>query len=582
MIKELRAGDPATVGQYRLLGRLGAGGMGVVYLAKSPGGRLVAIKLIRPELAEERGFRERFSAEIAAARHVSGIFTAAVVDADADAELPWMATVFVPGPSLTDAVEEHGPLPEQSVLALAAGLAEALEAIHRADLVHRDLKPSNVLLASDGPRVIDFGISRALERSMMTTTGMVLGSPGFMSPEQAMGQQVGKPSDVFSLGTILAYAATGGGPFGVGPTPALLYRVVNEPADLTNVPERIRPLIESCLAKDPADRPTPAELLAALSDEVEVLTGEWLPAAIADGMGKYVPAVSTPLPPSLRDPASQAAAAEAPEAAPAGPDADAPQPAAVTPAPSVPPGTELAAAPPRPAAPVAATVVERGPLADAGPVARPAAVTDAGRQSRPAAVTGNFAGPPPVMPPYAGPRYAGPPSRLRQWRWPAAALAAVVIIVVAVSLVLTRSSSAGPRGVTPGPAASLAGATGTAPSGGPPSALGRVAAPAGQQPVTGGGGYAPSGRYSPTPGHSSAAATRGRATPSTSPACTACQGKPTPATSSTPTPAGSSSAPIVSSPPPSTVSPPPSTVSPPPSTPDSPPPDTSSPTPTAS
>src|SRR6201999_1681645 len=239
VIKELKTGDPASVGPYRLLGRLGAGGMGQVYLAKSPGGRLVAIKLIRPEVAEERGFRSRFASEISAARNVSGIYTAAVVDADTDAELPWMATVYVPGPSLTDAVEDNGPLPVKTVLALAAGLAEALQAIHRAGLVHRDMKPSNVLLAADGPRVIDFGISRALERSMMTTTGMVLGSPGFMSPEQAMGEQVGKPSDVFSLGTILAYAATGGGPFGVGPTPALLYRVVNEPADLDGVPERL-------------------------------------------------------------------------------------------------------------------------------------------------------------------------------------------------------------------------------------------------------------------------------------------------------------------------------------------------------
>ena len=189
-----------------------------------------------------------------------------------------MATVYVPGPSLTDAVEDNGPLPVESVLALAAGLAEALQAIHRAGLVHRDLKPSNVLLAADGPRVIDFGISLALERSMMTATGMVMGSPGFMSPEQARGQrEVGAPTDVFSLGAVLAYAATGNGPFGTGPTPALLYRVVSEPPDLTGVPDRLRPLIEQCLAKDPADRPTPAEILATLGDDVEVLTGEWLP-----------------------------------------------------------------------------------------------------------------------------------------------------------------------------------------------------------------------------------------------------------------------------------------------------------------
>ncbi len=311
MIKELKAGDPATVGPYRLLGRLGAGGMGQVYLAKSPGGRLVAIKLIRPELAEERGFRSRFSSEISAARNVSGIYTAAVVDADSEAELPWMATVYVPGPSLTDAVEDTGPLPVDSVLALAAGLAEALQAIHRAGLVHRDMKPSNVLLATDGPRVIDFGISLALERSMMTATGMVMGSPGFMSPEQARGQkEVGAPTDVFSLGAVLAYAATGNSPFGSGPTPALLYRVVNELPDLTDVPARLRPLIEQCLAKDPAARPTPADILASMSDDVAVLTGEWLPPKVAETMIRYSPTLSTPLPPALKEP--EAAPAPAP------------------------------------------------------------------------------------------------------------------------------------------------------------------------------------------------------------------------------------------------------------------------------
>ncbi|MGH3211954.1 MAG: serine/threonine-protein kinase, partial [Trebonia sp.] len=302
VIKDLKSGDPASVGPYRLLGRLGAGGMGQVYLAKSPGGRLVAIKLIRPELAEERGFRSRFASEISAARNVSGIYTAAVVDADSDAELPWMATVYVPGPSLTDAVEDNGPLPLESVLALAAGLAEALQAIHRADLVHRDLKPSNVLLATDGPRVIDFGISLALERSMMTATGMVMGSPGFMSPEQARGQrEVGAPTDMFSFGAVLAFAATGNSPFGIGPTPALLYRVVNESPDLTAVPARLRPLIEACLVKDPSERPTPADVLDALSDEVRVLTGEWLPPTIAESMSRYSPTLQTPLPPALKE-----------------------------------------------------------------------------------------------------------------------------------------------------------------------------------------------------------------------------------------------------------------------------------------
>ena len=172
-----------------------------------------------------------------------------------------MGTVYVPGPSLADAVDDDGPLPVKTVLALAAGLAEALAGIHRSGVVHRDLKPSNVLLAADGPRVIDFGISQAIERSMLTATGAVMGSPGFMSPEQARGQrEVGKPTDVFSLGAVLAFAATGIGPFGCGSTPALLYRLVNEEPDLAQVPARLRPLIERCLAKDPAYRPTPADI----------------------------------------------------------------------------------------------------------------------------------------------------------------------------------------------------------------------------------------------------------------------------------------------------------------------------------
>ena len=256
MISELRTDDPAVVGPYRLLGRLGTGGMGRVFLGQSPGGRLVAVKVIRPELADEPGFRARFAREVSAARKVSGLFTALVVDADAEAELPWLATAYVAGPSLAEAVEEHGPLPVPSVRALAAGLAEGLAAIHAAGVVHRDLKPANVLLADDGPRVIDFGISRAVETTMLTLSrDSIIGSPGFLSPEQAEAGEVGPPSDVFSLGAVLAFAATGEGPFGSGPTPALVYRVVNREPDLAAVPAEIRPLVERCLAKDPAARP---------------------------------------------------------------------------------------------------------------------------------------------------------------------------------------------------------------------------------------------------------------------------------------------------------------------------------------
>ena len=204
--------------------------MGRVYLGRSPGGRQVAIKVIRPELAEDADFRARFAREVSAAKKVSGIFTASVVDADLDGPVPWLATSYIAGPSLADAVATRGPLPESMVLRLAAGLAEGLSAIHAAGVVHRDLKPSNVLLADDGPRLIDFGISRSMETSALTQTGTVVGSPGFMSPEQTQGRDVGPPSDIFSLGAVLTFAATGEGPFGQGSTVALLYRVVTQPA----------------------------------------------------------------------------------------------------------------------------------------------------------------------------------------------------------------------------------------------------------------------------------------------------------------------------------------------------------------
>ncbi|HEY6278113.1 MAG TPA: protein kinase [Streptosporangiaceae bacterium] len=285
MVGELQAGDPQSVGPYRLLGRLGAGGMGQVFLGRSAGGRLVAVKVIRPELAGEPGFRTRFAREVAAARNVSGLFTALVVDADVDGTMPWLATAYVAGPSLAEAVEEHGPLPVESVLTLAAGLAEGLGVIHAAGVVHRDLKPSNVLLADDGPRVIDFGISRAAEASVLTQSGTVLGSPGFMSPEQAEGGEVGPPSDVFSLGAILTFAATCEGPFGTGSTPALIYRVVHHQPDVSHLPDQLRNLVERCLAKDPAQRPTTSDLLAELGNGQ--LAADWLPAPMAEVLARY-------------------------------------------------------------------------------------------------------------------------------------------------------------------------------------------------------------------------------------------------------------------------------------------------------
>ncbi len=288
LVQELRAGDPELIGPYRVIRRLGMGGMGQVFLGRSPGGRLLAIKVIRAELAADQEFRARFRREVAAARSVSGVFTASVVDADTEASVPWLATAYIAGSSLADAVARYGPWPADAVLALAAGLAEGLHAIHSAGLVHRDLKPSNVLLAEDGPRVIDFGISRALESNAVTSAGVVLGSPAFMSPEQAEGHQVGPPSDVFSLGGVLAFAATGQAPFGSGD--ALLYRLVHKPPDLDRVPAAVRPLIERCLDKDPGRRPSPSDLLAELGDAVPV--PGWEPRSPDRGASRPGPAAA--------------------------------------------------------------------------------------------------------------------------------------------------------------------------------------------------------------------------------------------------------------------------------------------------
>ncbi|MFF0204542.1 PQQ-binding-like beta-propeller repeat protein [Streptomyces sp. NPDC005017] len=272
--------DPAVVGPYRLVAQLGSGGMGRVYLGYSPSGRRVAIKVIRPDYVQEPAFRQRFAREVIASRAVSGFFTAGVVDADPEGSLPWLATAYIPGPSLQQAVQKSGPFPEQSVRALGAALAEALTAIHGAGLVHRDLKPANVLLAADGPRVIDFGISRLVEKSGLTLTGTTIGSPGYMSPEQIQGQRIETSSDVFSLGSVLAFAATGAGPFGEASVPALLFRVVHEAPQLDTIPPGLRELIGWCLAKRPADRPALSELMPALTggrSPVELLGEGWLP-----------------------------------------------------------------------------------------------------------------------------------------------------------------------------------------------------------------------------------------------------------------------------------------------------------------
>ena len=264
-MKALAPDDPRVIGEYRLRAQLGAGGMGRVYLGLSPAGRAVAVKVVNPDLAGNAEFLHRFGQEVAAARAVSGIYTAPVVASGLNESPPWLATAFVPGPSLDQVVSEHGPLPEPALWPLLAGLTEALAAIHACGVVHRDLKPANVLLATDGPRVIDFGISRATDGTVLTAAGVVFGTPGFMSPEQAEGKPAGPASDIFALGCVITYAATGAGPFGTGTAAAVLYRVVHAEAALDGVPPALREILSGCLAKDPGARPTPAALAAAVA-----------------------------------------------------------------------------------------------------------------------------------------------------------------------------------------------------------------------------------------------------------------------------------------------------------------------------
>ncbi|MFI8963480.1 serine/threonine-protein kinase [Streptomyces sp. NPDC053493] len=312
----LNAEDPATIGPFRLLGRLGVGGMGRVYLARSAGGRAVAVKVVHPELATQDEFRRRFAREVAALERVGGAGTAPVLGADTGAELPWVAVGYVPGPSLRTVVaEEYGPLPPASVRTLAAGLARALTHVHAAGLVHRDLKPSNVLLTVDGPRIIDFGIARALDAVTvtdggLTSTGAVVGSPGFMSPEQVRGERVTPASDIFCLGSVLAYAATGRSPFGSSDSGvhATMFRIANEEPDLAGLAPELAGLIRACLTKDPEGRPSAAELVDTLQ-----VTDPWLPADVLVRLGRHAakvleaegsaaagtgdPTPATPLPP---------------------------------------------------------------------------------------------------------------------------------------------------------------------------------------------------------------------------------------------------------------------------------------------
>lgn len=262
----LRREDPRVVGSFRLHRRLGAGGMGVVYLGSDKKGQRVALKVIRPDLAEDQEFRSRFAREVSAARRIRGGCTARLVAADLEAERPWFATQYVPGPSLHDKVADEGPLHAAEAAAVGAALSEGLVAVHEAGVVHRDLKPSNILLSPKGPRIIDFGIAWATGASTLTHVGTAVGSPGFLAPEQVRGAAVTPATDVFSLGATLAYASTGDSPFGHGSSEVMLYRVVHEEPALHGVPDALAPLVRACLAKDPEERPSTLQLSLRLKE----------------------------------------------------------------------------------------------------------------------------------------------------------------------------------------------------------------------------------------------------------------------------------------------------------------------------
>jgi serine/threonine protein kinase len=341
-VEPLGADDPRQVGGFRLQARLGAGGMGRVYLGYSPGGRPVAVKVVHPDLARDPEFMQRFRREVAAAQAVGDAYTAAVVGAGPEDSPPWLATTFVPGPPLSDLINRAGPLPEEAVWRLAGGLAEALQAIHAQGLVHRDLKPGNILIAADGPRVIDFGISRTTSGTVITATRTTIGTPAYMSPEQAEGHAVGPSSDVFSLGSVLAFAATGGSPFGSGETFAIAYRVVHGEPNLTAVPASLRPVIGACLEKDSAKRPTVGDLMHTVAVGSAaypgVTPGKFWPDKVSALLesGTFTPVL--PLPTQTPPPATATHASPPPALyAPSAPDTPVPDsPAPGTPVPEAP------------------------------------------------------------------------------------------------------------------------------------------------------------------------------------------------------------------------------------------------------
>ncbi|MGW3333392.1 outer membrane protein assembly factor BamB family protein [Streptomyces rubiginosohelvolus] len=437
MVEQLTQHDPRRIGPFEVLGRLGAGGMGLVYLARSASGRRVAIKTVRTELAEDQLFRVRFTREVEAARAVSGFYTAAVVDADPRAAVPWLATAYVPAPSLEEIVNECGPMPTQAVRWLAAGIAEALQSIHGAGLVHRDMKPSNVLVVEDGPRVIDFGIASGVSNTRLTMTNVAVGTPAYMSPEQARdSRSVTGASDIFSLGSTLVFAATGHAPFhGANPVETV-FMLLREGPDLEGLPDDLRPLIESCMQMDATQRPSPADLQAQLAPHLFASGGDdsgtasaWLPSratamieARRGGGRTAPPAAPVSPPPPPRQPPR---APERDTAWRSGADLRSPSPLASPspmsggPAPSAGPSAAPDSGPVQ--LPGAKVPIGPGPRAGEGrgaAAAHPAPAT--GWVRPPAGANGSSAAAPTaaVPPPGPAPDTAAPaPDRWRPWRF---------------------------------------------------------------------------------------------------------------------------------------------------------------------
>ena len=419
--------DPTRVGRYRLSARLGSGGMGVVYLGAAEDGRQVAVKVLRPQLAEDKEFRTRFTREVAALVRVKAVCTVRVIEADTTSAQPFLVTEYVSGPSLAEYIDSRGPLGTRMLYGLATGLAEALTAIHEAGIVHRDLKPSNVLLTGAGPKVIDFGIAQPLDATALTRPGVTIGSVGFVAPEQLTGARSGTAADIFAWGVTIAYAASGRPPFGTGPPESIIYKILRAAPDLITVPAELRPMVAAALAKEPANRPTARDLLDRLTKTSAqpsqathtILAQNWRPPEPAPAASAQRPAAPAPAAGAQRPAAPVPAVGSQRPAAPA-PAAGSQRPASPAPVPSASRPADPAQAPaaPRPAAPAPAAGAPRpvspAPAAGAQRPAAPVPAAGASRPAGPALAPDPFGATAETVMPQAS-RTAEPPRAPRTW-----------------------------------------------------------------------------------------------------------------------------------------------------------------------